>query len=118
MDARRGEVDHAIEHVRPGHQDHAGADSDQAQRGAELVAHRDRADNPSQQCRAEGLQEDIAAVLADDAPQNGTARRADDDEPDCGEMLNAKIALRAQQRRPRPRGRTATSAPVAPARSP
>jgi hypothetical protein len=90
MDARRGEVDHAIEHVRPWHQDHARADGDQAQRGAELVSHRDRANDAGEQCRAEWLQQDVAAVPVDDASQNGTARRADDDERDCGEMLNAE----------------------------
>src|SRR5262244_2503159 len=76
MDARRGEVDHAIEHVRPGHENHARADGDEAQRGTELVAHRDRANDASQQGRAEGLQQDVGAVLTDDAPQKGTASAA------------------------------------------
>ena len=45
MDTAVDEVERAIEHMRPGHQDHAWADRDQAQGRAELVANRQRADH-------------------------------------------------------------------------
>ena len=58
------EVHHAVEHVRSRHQNHAWADRDQAQGRTQLIAHRQRANNASKQCRAERLQQRVCAVLA------------------------------------------------------
>ena len=72
MDAAIDEVERAIEDVRPRHQDHARADRDQPQRGTQLVANRQAADDAGDERRAERLEKDVCAHTRHAAPQNGT----------------------------------------------
>src|SRR6516165_9338870 len=74
MDAAVDEVERAIEDVRPRHQHHARADRNKAQRGTQLVADRQGADDAGHERRAERLEEDVCARPRHAAPQNGAGR--------------------------------------------
>ena len=63
------EVERAIEEMRTRHQHHARADHDKAQRRTEFIADRQRADDAGKERRAERLQEEIRAQLAQCATQ-------------------------------------------------
>ena len=90
MDAAGDKVQRAIEEVRSRHQDHAWADRDEAQRRAQIVAHRQRADQAGEQRRAEWLQENVRAELGERAAQNGAGAGAHEYQHRGNEMLDTE----------------------------
>jgi len=88
-DPCHAEIHHAIQHMWSGHQDHAWADSNQAQWRTHLIPHRQGAYNAGEQRRTERLQESIGAVMRQDAAENGARRSAENDQYYCHDMLNA-----------------------------
>src|SRR5215831_1728656 len=90
MDAAIDEVERAIEHVRPWHQDHAWADRNQAQGRAELVANRQRADQTSDKRRAEWLEEYVCAIAGYGATQNSAGSGTPKDQRGRDLVLDAE----------------------------
>src|SRR5262249_7739682 len=81
MDAAIDEIERAIEHVWPWHQDHAWADRNQAQGRAELVANRQRADRTGDKRRAEWLEEYVCAIAGYGATQNSAGSGTPEEHP-------------------------------------
>ena len=79
MDTAADKVKRAVEEVRSRHQHHAWADRDQAQRRAQIVADRQRANEAGENRRAEWLDEVVGAPLRNRAAQNGADAGAHED---------------------------------------
>jgi hypothetical protein len=90
MDAAVDEIQRAIEDVRSRHQHHARTDRDEAQRRTQLIAHCQRADNSSQNRRAEWLDEDVRTPLCQGTAQKGAGTGAREYQHGRDEMLDTE----------------------------
>jgi hypothetical protein len=72
-------IQRAVKEMWARHQDHTWADSDKAQRRAQVVSSRERADDAGEERRAEWLNEQVRAQLCQTATQDGAAPRAHED---------------------------------------
>src|SRR5262249_15257124 len=94
------EVERTVENVRTEHQNHAGADRNQAQGRAQLVANRQGADHPGDQRRAKRLDERVCAVAGYGTTQNGADSGAYEYQHRSNGMLDAENHRKRHGARP------------------
>ena len=80
VDSPGDQVERAVENMRPRNQHHAGAHHDEPQRGAQLIVHREPADQTGKQRGAERLKEDVRAHPGDGAAEESAGAGAQEDQ--------------------------------------
>jgi hypothetical protein len=81
-------IECAIEDGGAAHQDHAGANRDQAQRRAQMIANRQRSDDAREQGRGQWLQKDVCAQVGQTAAKQGAGGRTHEYQSHRRQMLD------------------------------
>src|SRR5262249_58204242 len=90
MDTAADQVQCRVEEVRPGYQNHAWADCDEAQRRTQIEPDRQRADDTGENCRAEWLDEIAVTDPSDRAAQDRASAGAHEYEYHRNDMPDAE----------------------------
>jgi hypothetical protein len=100
MDVTADEIEAAIEDMGPWHEDHAGTDRHEPQRGAEPVMDRQRTDDARQEGRTERLKKDVFTYVRQAATQEGAHTGTPGDQGHCSKMMQPDSVERTQGHSP------------------
>src|SRR6516162_8887108 len=90
MNASANQVEPAIEDVRPGYQNHAGADRNKTQRRAQLIMNGDRTNESGEKRRAEWLNEYVGTQSRNKSAQYRSDSRTYEDNCRGSKMRNTE----------------------------